>query len=312
LGGEERLGWLFADGRLRALWRVLLFALLFMAVVQLQAILFFSLSGMRTLPDNVLHVLLLQSVFFLVAGLGVGWALLRWVDRRPPRELGFPLERRVPRDLAVGLAIGAAALVLVVLVMAMAGLFRYTSGAGTVAAWLAFAAVALLWLALPAVAEEVVFRGYPFRALVEGIGPVGATLVMSALFAAVHGAAPNVDTFSLANIFAAGIMLSLAVLWTGSLWFASALHLGWNWATVGILDLPVSGWELFDAPLYDGAAVGPRWLTGGEFGPEGGLAGTAAVAAGIALTWWYARPGARGARAWSAVENGRDRYVEDR
>jgi uncharacterized protein len=312
LGGEERFGWLLRDGRLRALWRVLLFALLFIAAVQLQALLFFSLSGMRTLPDNILEVLLLQSVFFLVAGLGAGWALLRWVDRRPLRELGFALERRVPRDLAMGLVIGAAALVLVVMTLALAGVFRFSSAPGTMGAWLVFVVTVLLWLALPAVAEEVIFRGYAFRALVEGIGPVGATLIMSALFAAVHGAAPNVDAFSLATIFAAGVMLSLAVLWTGSLWFASTLHLGWNWATVGLLDLPVSGWELFDAPLYDGVAVGPRWLTGGEFGPEGGLAGTLAVAAGIALTWWYARPGTRGARAWSAVENGRDRYVEDR
>jgi uncharacterized protein len=312
LAGEERFGWLLRDGRVRALWRVLLFALLFIAAVQLQALLFFSLSGMRTLPDNILEVLLLQSVFFLVAGLGAGGALLRWVDRRPLRELGFALERRAPRDLAMGLVIGAAALVLVVLALGLAGVFRFSGASGTVAAWLAFVVTVLLWLALPAVAEEVIFRGYPFRALVEGIGPVGATLIMSALFAAVHGAAPNVDAFSLANIFAAGVMLSLAVLWTGSLWFASTLHLGWNWATVGLLDLPVSGWELFDAPLYDGAATGPRWLTGGEFGPEGGLAGTLAVAAGIALTWWYARPGARGARAWSADENGRGRYVEDR
>lgn len=307
MGGEERLGWLLRGGRLRALWRVLLFALLFVAAVQIQAVLFFALSGMRTLPESILEVLVLQSVFFLAAGLGVGWAMLRWVDRRPMRELGFALDRRVPRDLAMGLAIGAAALVLVVLVLALGGAFRFTSAPGTVGAWLAFAVTALFWLVLPAVAEEVIFRGYPFRALVEGIGPVGATVIMSALFAGVHGAAPNVDAFSLANIFAAGIMLSLAVLWTGSLWFASALHLGWNWATVGLLDLPVSGWELFDAPLYDGAATGPRWLTGGEFGPEGGLVGTLAVAAGITLTWWYARPGARG-----AVEPGRDRYVEDR
>jgi uncharacterized protein len=307
LGGEERFGWLLRDGRLRALWRVLLFALLFIAAVPLQALLFFSLSGMRTLPDNILQVLLLQSVIFLIAGLGAGWALLRWVDRRPLRELGFALERRVPRDLAMGLVIGAAALVLVVMALALAGAFRFTSAPGTVAGWLAFVLTALFWLALPAVAEEVIFRGYPFRALVEGIGPAGATLIMSALFAAVHGAAPNVDAFSLANIFAAGVMLSLATLWTGSLWFASTLHLGWNWATVGLLDLPVSGWELFDAPLYDGVATGPRWLTGGEFGPEGGLAGTLAVVAGITLTWWYARPGARG-----ALGPGRDRDVEDR
>jgi uncharacterized protein len=312
LAGEERFGWLFRDGRLRALWRVLLFTLLFLAVVPLQVLLFFGLSGMRSLPESILHMLQLQSVFFLIAGIGAGWIMLRWIDRRPLRSLGFPSDRRVPLDVAVGLAIGAAALVLVVLLMALGGAFHFTAAPGTTLAWLAFAGSALLWLALPAAAEEVVFRGYPFRALVEGIGPLGATLIMSALFAAVHGTSPNVGAFSLANIFAAGVMLSVAVLWTGSLWFASALHLGWNWATVALLDLPVSGWELFDAPLYDAAAVGPAWLTGAEFGPEGGLAGTLAVVAGLSLTWWYARPHAQGANARGALETENDGYVEDR
>jgi hypothetical protein len=75
-------------------------------------------------------------------------------------------------------------------------------------------------------------------------------------------------------------MLSLAVLWTGSLWFASAVHLGWNWATAAVLDLPVSGLDSSTRPSTTAQPVGPAWLTGGEFGPEGGLAGTLAVAPG--------------------------------
>lgn len=265
----------------------MLFAVLFLALFQLPVILYVAIFDLPDLEEHVVRVLLIQSVFGLGAALVAGWVMLRWIDRRPLSELGFALERRVPRDLAVGLAIGAAALVSVVLVLTLVGAFRFTQAAGSVPEWAAVMGTALLVLALPAAAEEAVFRGYPFRTLVQGVGPVGATLVMSALFALVHGANPHVDAFGYLNIFAAGVMLSVAVLWTGSLWFATALHLGWNWATAALLDLPVSGLDLFDAPLYDGAPVGPDWLTGGVFGPEGGVAGSLAVLVGITLIWWY-------------------------
>ena len=54
--------------------------------------------------------------------------------------------------------------------------------------WTAPRAFWLLLINLAAVAvgtlaEEVAFRGYPFRRLIEAIGPVGATLTMSLLFA---------------------------------------------------------------------------------------------------------------------------------
>jgi len=43
-----------------------------------------------------------------------------------------------------------------------------------------------------------------------------------------------------------------------------------------VLDLPVSGLELLDTPLYEAIVSGPEWVTGGGFGPEAGLAGTLA------------------------------------
>jgi uncharacterized protein len=307
LAGEERLRWLVRHGRLRAVWRLLLFALLVLVLLQVQVLLLavvFDLPGVDRLPE----ALLVQAVLMLLAAVLAGWAMLRAIDRRPLRDLGFALDRQVPRDLAAGVSIGAAGMVIVVLLLALAGAYRFTTAPGSLPEWAAVMGAALLFFALPAAAEEALFRGYPFRTLLEAIGPVGATLIMSALFALVHGANPHVDAWGYANIFAAGVMLSLAVLWTGSLWFASAVHLGWNWATAALLDLPVSGLDLFDAPLYDGLPEGPAWLTGGMFGPEGGVAGTLAVLAVVALLWWYARPGSRGYRD----DGKRDDDVQDR
>jgi uncharacterized protein len=295
LGIQAGPPWLVQqDGRLRSLWRLVLFVLVFLVLFWLQARVLVAVFPIRLSPDQLLELLVVQGVLMLTSALLAGWALLRWVDRRPLRSLGFGLDRHVPRDLAVGIGFGAVALVVVVGLLALAGAYQYARAPGSATEWLAVMGAALLWLVIPATAEEAVFRGYPFRTLVEGIGPVGAILVMNVLFAWVHGQNPEVGTFGYINIFLAGVMLSVAMLWTGSLWFASALHLGWNWATAALLDLPVSGLRLFEAPLYRGEPVGPDWVTGGAFGPEGGLAGSLAVVAVLALIWWYAPPGSRG------------------
>jgi len=56
------------------------------------------------------------------------------------------------------------------------------------------------------------------------------------------------------------------------------------------LDTPVSGVP-FDIPLLDYRAGGPVWLTGGAFGPEGGLGATIALTLAIYVTARWARTG---------------------
>jgi uncharacterized protein len=142
-------------------------------------------------------------------------------------------------------------------------------------------------LGVAAAAEEAVFRGYPFQVFVQWAGALAATLLFSAAFAFAHARNPSVGWFALANIFLAGIVLSIAYLKTLSLWFATAVHFGWNWAMTSLFDLPVSGITMFDTPLYDARVGGPKWWTGTEFGPEGGLIGTLALgSAGLALLAW--------------------------
>jgi uncharacterized protein len=63
-------------------------------------------------------------------------------------------------------------------------------------------------------------------------------------------------------------MFSIAYLRTRALWLPWGLHFAWN-ASMGILfGLPVSGLTTFN-PVITTHAVGPVWLTGNGYGPEG-------------------------------------------
>jgi membrane protease YdiL (CAAX protease family) len=265
-------------GAARALLRLLLFAGVFGALAWLAAVLVPA-------PRSAIGALVWQGAIMLGAALAAGFGLLRFVDRRPASALGFAWTGRTSRELAAGFAIGIAAAALAVLPAVLTGAVRYTPTAGSATGFVVAMGLGLAVLALPAAAEEALFRGYAFQALVAGVGPVVATVVFSISFAAAHGSNPAVSGMALVNIFFAGVALSVAYLRTGSLWFATAVHLGWNWAVALPLDLPVSGLNVFDAPLYEPVAAGPTWFTGGAFGPEGGLMGTLGFALAVGMIW---------------------------
>lgn len=305
MGGWSQ--WFWSGDRLRTIWRVLLFIALFVAILWVEGFLFPFITGLELPEDRLSFGLVAQTGLMLLAALLAAWVMLRWIDRLPTRGLGFPVHARAGKELAAGLAIGALALATVVALAALVGAYRYSPDAGSLAGWLGTAGVALAALAVPAAAEEALLRGYPFRALVEGPGAVVAVVLTSLVFAALHGSNPNAGLFGLVNIFLAGVLLAVAVLRTGTLWLATGVHLGWNWIMAGPLDLPVSGLQGLDAPLYDAAITGPNWLTGGSFGPEGGLVGTLGALLALVLVTRITASGAP-----LAAENGRDTDVEDR
>jgi hypothetical protein len=115
--------------------------------------------------------------------------------------------------------------------------------------------------------------------LAGALGRGGAVLAIAILFALAHLANPNATPLGMGNIALAGIFLGLAFYAPGGIWTAFGAHLGWN-SLLACLDTPVSGIP-FDIPLLDYNAGSPAWLTGGKFGPEGGLAATIALTLAI-------------------------------
>jgi uncharacterized protein len=233
--------------------------------------------------------MVIDTLIVLAGAIGTGWFLLVTVEKRSWRELGIAVRRQTPREVGAGFVIPCVALLLVMGTLVVVRELIYGSDQGNFAAWLAGCAKLLLILAVAAAAEEALFRGYPFLKLVEVMGPRLATVLASAGFAFAHRHNPGVEGFALINIFVAGLMLSFAFLKTRSLWFVTAIHLGWNWAMAGPLDLPVSGLELFDTPMYEVIALGNPGWTGGGFGPEGGVSGLLALLLVTVAVWFYTK-----------------------
>jgi membrane protease YdiL (CAAX protease family) len=257
-----------------ALWRIGLYAVLYFAFLVTGAMLVPGVrSGGPLAWDGV--------ALSLGAALLAGWVMMHGVERRPFEALGLPLHPAALRESALGLAVGAAVLGAAVLPVVLTGDVHWAPDGGTLPGYARALAATFGFLALAAALEEVLFRGYPFQVLVNGIGAWPAAVGASVLFAWAHRHNPGVGPLALANIAVAGVLLSWAYLRTRSLWFATAVHLGWNWTMAALLDLPVSGLPL-DTPLYSAVETGADWWTGGAFGPEGGLAASLALLAGTA------------------------------
>ncbi len=186
---------------------------------------------------------------------------LRW------RNTGGGL-RGFVRFFVAGLVLAALVLVL----GAAAGGARWSPDQGDLALYFERVGLALLLLAPAALAEEIAFRGFPIIALDRAVGRGIAIGVTALLFALAHSSNPDVTTLSIGNISVAGVLLGIALFAPGGLWAATGFHLGWNWAIVA-LDAPVSGIN-FRIPFINYDPGGPAWLTGGRFGPEGGVIAT--------------------------------------
>ena len=135
------------------------------------------------------------------------------------------------------------------------------------------------FLALAALLEELLFRGYPLRRLADALGPAAAVGVFSLGFAAAHLINPNVGPIGVANVALAGVWLSFAFFSPGGMPLAWGLHFGWNAGLGLVFDAPVSGHRL-TMPAIEYAPGEHAWIDGGAFGPEGGIVATVVLIAG--------------------------------
>ena len=82
-----------------------------------------------------------------------------------------------------------------------------------------------------------------------------------------------------------GILLGTVFFAPGGIWAAWGAHLGWN-LSLAALGAPVSGLPLA-IPALEYSPGGPGWLSGGAFGPEGGILASVAMigAIAVAIRW---------------------------
>ena len=280
-------------GRLRSGWRVLIFILVYIALLFLlsTAVRIGYAVGLRIAPGRSLGAFTEDFIFRLIllaSALLAGYLCNRRLEGLPWRALGLTLHARWWRDFIVGSLIGVASLALAAAIAAAAGGLRFSASQRTmllpVGQTLVLSALLFIFAAL---AEEALFRGYPLQTLTRARLAWLAILLTSVPFAAVHLRNPNVvKGFTFINTALAGVWLAVAYLRTRSLWLPLGVHWAWNWALGSLFGLPVSGiTTIAPNPLLHGTDLGPAWLTGGSYGVEGGLACTIALTISTIFIW---------------------------
>lgn len=212
--------------------------------------------------DFVNEALLL---FLLLAGFGaMGYIGQR--QKQPLKAMGLDRRPGWRHEFALGSAIGWSGMVACVLPVALFGGLVLTFFTSWHQFLLIFLDLAIL--ALGAIVQEVAFRGYPFQRLIEATNPVVATLFLSAAYACIHIFDPGATFISTVVIMLEGWLFSIAYLRTRALWTGAGINFAWNVSMAMLFGLPVSGITNF-SPIIAGTAIGPVWVTGSDYGPEG-------------------------------------------
>jgi len=310
--------WNTSERRLRSLWRLCLYIGGYFIFTEGFILLILFLAGMISAPFGVDHQPFIAGVqplqimdnplagFLVISGLtclgavAVTFLFGKWIDHRKLTEFGFKFSRSLGEDFVFGIVLGA-------ILMGLIFLFSWITGMVTVRGFFrnfipdqAFIIVllqSLLILIFVGVYEEIVFRGYLLINLAEGLnnkylGKKWALIISIAFTSLIFGLAhmdnPNATWISTTNIMLAGIFLGLGMFLSGSLAIPIGLHISWNFFQGVIFGFPVSGMNTA-ASVIAVEPSGPEWLTGGAFGPEGGMLGLLAILLGSGLTVLWVR-----------------------
>ncbi len=214
------------------------------------------------------------------------FAILHWGRQRisVAAGLGVALDRRPALDTLAGIAITTAAII---------GIFAVELGAGGIhATHTVFDSQAALTVGLflvgNALIDETVMRGMLVSGLSIALGgrPFVAVLIGGVLFGMTHMFFDGASALSVLSNGLGGVIYGLAFVLTGRIWLGVGLHFAWNFVQGPILGFTLSGHDL-GGGMFRIIDLGPEWLTGTPYGPEGGVIGVAFrfVVIGLVLGW---------------------------
>jgi membrane protease YdiL (CAAX protease family) len=170
----------------------------------------------------------------------------------------------------------------VYLILILSGQIRFT-GFGVKDSLLGTFAVNLIMWIPQGASEEVMFRGFMIPQISTQYKRGVAVFLSSLLFALFHSLNAGFSPLAAINLFIIALLFALIYIKTGNIWMTCAVHTVWNLAQGNLFGLEVSGTDSGASLLHTSYISGAKAIaTGGQFGPEGGLAVTFVVLVALA------------------------------
>jgi hypothetical protein len=225
---------------------------------------------------NTMIVLEYSMIFFLIILL---WLFMRFIDKQPLIDLGFKIKGRLKEfnyGIILGFIIMSFAFLFLLLINEIVFVNSSFDFKKVILSIILFAGVSIF--------EEVIFRGYLLKNLLESFNPYVALFISAIFFSLIHGSNPNVTTLGLCNIFLAGFFLGASYVFTKNLWFPIALHFSWNFFQ-SMFGFKVSGLDSYSIIEFN--IPENNMLNGGEFGFESSYLSVIILILGTFIIWKY-------------------------
>lgn len=271
------------EQRLRALFRVLMFILLFV----------FGMGVPSLIPFTSL-----EFIGRALLTLGLFYVMFRFVDQRSWSYSGLTIDKSWVRECLAGILIAGLTMGLIFVTEWLTGGLEITGFGWERSSqiyWLIPLLVFFIQMISVGFYEEVMARGYLIPNITEGFtfgnitpqkAAIIAVIISSVFFGIAHAGNPNATITAVINIILAGVMLAVPFIITGRLALPIGLHFSWNFFQGGIFGFRVSGKEVRNS-IFQIQQGGPDWWTGGAFGPEAGLIGILGILLIMALSIFY-------------------------
>ena len=260
----------FSEGGLRSGWRLLIYALIVIAVSMLISAVARRIAGAsRGVPSPSAMILQELLGFAVVFGAAAVMSRIEW---RRVGDYGLPARQIFAGKFWLGFLFGLAEISVLIGLVAAFGGYSFGSLALHGNEIMRWGVIHLVLFTFVGFFEEFMFRGYTQFTLGDGIGFWPAAILLSVGFGAAHLGKGNAgeNWIGAASVVLVGLFFCFTLRRTGNLWYAVGLHASFDWGETFLYSVPNSG-VVMQGHLSNAVLHGPKWLTGASVGPEGSV-----------------------------------------
>ena len=260
-----------------------------------------------TMFDSIMKMLLgvMSTKPFLIAMtagyliiIGVYLLIVRGIEKRSAQTMGLPFHEAGDKKKALfsyarGLIIGLCMMTTVFILLLVTGQAR-VSGFGLDASSVSlFILYIIMWIPQGA-SEEIMTRGYMLPRLSAKFRRPAAVAITSLFFGLLHTGNSGFSIVAFINLIMIAVFFAMLSIYTSEIWTVCAVHSVWNFAQGNLFGFEVSG-IVPTASLFQttSSKAASEILTGGSFGPEGGLIVTGVITAALIILILIQKKGAK-------------------
>lgn len=236
----------------------------------------FFLDKQSWIPDwwNILD--LLSFLYTIIAF----FLWVRFIEKRPIRTMGFSKGNGLS-EFAKGVLVGAIMITTILVVFFITGdakFERIQFSLPFLVSWM----LVLIGYILQTAAEEIYIRGWLVPIISYHKNAYLAILIASTMFSYFHLDNNGASWLSTLHLFIFGLFTAVYAMKRGNIWGPCGFHFAWNFIMGNVYGFHVSGYDSESSLMYF-TTSNRTFITGGQFGPEGGIPGLVVFI--LALLW---------------------------